>query len=344
MVTACALPPVTEMHPAAINGMMMITFGVFFFAVGGFRMLLPVFSITVGSMLLYLFFIIKPNKIQWADMNNALAIVFAVLLFAEIQERLQFKRFRADLIAKFEKKKADSLLQIILPEKVITDYKKRGVSEPVYYDSVSVLFTDFVSFTQIAEKMSPGELVSELDGCFSYFDNMVERYNLIKLKTIGDAYMCAGGLPEVNNTHSVDIIMAALEIHAFMMQTKKFKKELKETYWELRIGIHTGPVVAGVIGERNFSYDIWGDTVNTASRMESSGVAGMINISSDTYWFVKRFFSCEHRGKLKVKGKGKLDMYSVNGIRSGLSIERDGRRPTEKFKEMYKEIQKIKTI
>jgi class 3 adenylate cyclase len=187
--------------------------------------------------------------------------------------------------------------------------------EPVNYESVSVLFTDFKGFTQLSEQLTPKELVDELDYCFSYFDEIIEKHNLEKLKTIGDSYMAAGGIPTLNTTHAIDTVLAALEIQAFMQQRQEQKMRNNSPYWEIRIGIHSGPLMAGVIGQKKFAYDVWGDTVNTASRMESSGVPGKINISQSTFELIKNYFECDYRGKLPAKNKGELDMYLVKGIK-----------------------------
>lgn len=231
-----------------------------------------------------------------------------------------------------EREKSEKLLLNILPVEVANELKRKGSTEPVYYSSVTIIFTDFKGFTQVAENLSPNDLIGELDKCFSYFDSLMDRYNLEKLKTIGDSYMCAGGIPVPNHTHPVDAVLASLEIQHFMNQMKFIKEEQKFPYWELRLGIHTGPLVAGVIGEKKFAYDIWGDTVNTASRMESSGVPGKINISHTVYELVKDFFICEYRGKVTAKNKGQIDMYFVCAIKPELSVDREGRVPNEKFK------------
>jgi class 3 adenylate cyclase len=194
------------------------------------------------------------------------------------------------------------------------------------YDMVTVLFSDIQGFTKIAEQMNPESLIDELDRFFFHFDSVVEKYNIEKIKTIGDAYMAAGGIPVKNRSNPIDVILAALEMQQYMndLQTTKID------FWDLRIGIHTGPVIAGVIGHKKRSYDIWGDTVNTASRMESSGEAGRVNISGETYALVKEYFLCEYRGKLPVKYKGNLDMYFVLGLRPELSINLAG-IPNRKF-------------
>jgi len=230
---------------------------------------------------------------------------------------------------------SERLLRNILPEEVASELKASGASEPRYFASTTVCFTDFVGFTQISETMEPKELVAELDRCFSYFDSVTERYNLEKLKTIGDSYMFVGGVPLPSATHAVDSVMAALEIQAFMNQMKEIKSQQQLPYWELRLGIHSGDLVAGVIGEKKFAYDVWSDTVNTASRCESSGVSGKINISGATYELVKHFFTCEYRGAVPAKHKGSIDMYFVTGLLPELCLERDNRVPNDRFRERY---------
>lgn len=195
------------------------------------------------------------------------------------------------------------------------DHRNTGRESARRYDLVTVLFSDIQGFTKIAEQMNPEALVDELDNFFYHFDMVVEKYNIEKIKTIGDAYMCAGGIPNQNRTNPVEVVLSALEIQRFMLNLKKEKNKI----WDLRIGIHTGSVIAGIVGHKKLSYDIWGDTVNTASRMESSGRAGKINISGQTYEFVKDYFICEYRGKMPVKYKGDIDMYFILGIKPELS-------------------------
>ncbi len=250
--------------------------------------------------------------------------------------------FNAELLkeAEKEKEKSEKLLLNILPEEVAIELKEKGAAEPIQFENVSVMFTDFKGFTKIAESMSPQELIKELDGCFSQFDRITERYSLEKLKTIGDSYMCAGGLPNPESAvkSAVNSVLAALEIQSFMNQMKEIKEMLGLPYWELRLGIHSGPLVAGVIGERKFAYDVWGDTVNTASRMESSGTPGKINISGSTFELVKDFFECDYRGKVNAKNKGEVDMYYVTVIRKEFRKEASQNIPNESFWDTYKNL------
>lgn len=205
-----------------------------------------------------------------------------------------------------EKQRSEALLLNILPQEVADELKTSGKSEARMYNEVSVLFTDFVNFTQTSEKLNPQELVNELHACFSAFDTIIERNGLEKIKTIGDAYMAVCGLPEPQHDHAQRTVRAALEIRDFIYERKK-----NEGAFEVRIGINSGQVVAGIVGVKKFAYDIWGDAVNTAARMESSGEAGKVNISQSTYEIVKDDFVCTTRGKVSAKHKGEVDMYFV---------------------------------
>ena len=232
----------------------------------------------------------------------AIVMLFFVVVF------LQKKRITK------EKKRSDELLLNILPEETAEELKATGTAKTKSFDLVSVLFTDFKNFTQASEKLTPEELVQEINHCYCEFDRIITKYNIEKIKTIGDAYMCAGGLPASNTTHPVDVVKAGLEMQEFIAQNKTDREEKGLPFFELRLGIHTGPVVAGIVGIKKFAYDIWGDTVNTASRMESSGEIGKVNISGTTYEMIKDKFSCTHRGKVKAKNKGEIDMYFVEKI------------------------------
>jgi class 3 adenylate cyclase len=220
-----------------------------------------------------------------------------------------------------DKEKTEKLLANVLPKDTADEIMEKGKATKMKYNFVTVLFSDIQGFTQIAEEMNPEVLIDELDKFFFHFDSVVEKYRIEKIKTIGDAYMCAGGIPEKNRTNPVEVILAALEMQTYMKKIKESAELAGIKFWDIRIGIHTGTVIAGVVGQKKLSYDIWGDTVNTASRMESSGEAGKINISGTTYEFVKEYFICEYRGRMPVKYKGELDMYFVKGIVAGLCDE-----------------------
>jgi adenylate cyclase len=228
-----------------------------------------------------------------------------------------------------EKEKSDRLLANMLPKGTAEEIMSKGKAEKVKYNFVTVLFSDIQGFTRIAEEMNPELLIDELDRFFFHFDSVVEKYRIEKIKTIGDAYMCAGGIPERNRTNPVEVVLAALEMQQYMLSVKSDPRNDAAQIWDIRIGIHTGTVIAGVVGHKKLTYDIWGDTVNTASRMESSGEAGKVNISGTTYEFVKEYFICEYRGRMPVKYKGDLDMYFVTGINQSLS-NIDG-TPNKKF-------------
>ena len=211
-----------------------------------------------------------------------------------------------------EKAKSDDLLLNILPVETAQELKEKGFATPRKYESVSVLFTDFVNFTRYAENISADELINELNTCFVAFDGIVERNGLEKIKTIGDAYMCASGIPINSADHAERAVRAAQQMQAFMVQHYKNSQAAGKLLGDMRIGIHSGPVVAGVVGRIKFAYDIWGDAVNLAARMEQSGKAGRINISGATYELVKDSFDCNFRGKIEVKNKGAVSMYFVN--------------------------------
>ncbi len=205
-----------------------------------------------------------------------------------------------------------SLLHNILPSEVAEELQRKGNVDPKYFEDVSILFLDFVGFTLATEKLAAEELVQLLHEYFTTFDRIVERYGLEKLKTIGDAYMCAGGLPVRNPSHPVDIVMAAFEMIESVEQTRR--SGIGPRNWGARIGIHTGPVIAGVVGIQKFAFDIWGDTVNYSSRMESSGQRNRINLSASTYSRVKDFFHCEKRGKIPIKEGREVEMYFAEQV------------------------------
>lgn len=302
------------------------------------------YSIEVQAMDLYgrtaeaeqMYFSVAPPFYQswYAFVVYGILLLIALFLFqkwrllsyrraeSRVSERMEIKI--QSLAA--EKERSDKLVADILPEGTANQIRSKGKAKFDKYEKATVLFSDIQGFTRIAEEMNPEKLIDELDQFFFHFDSVVEKYNIEKIKTIGDAYMAAGGIPHKNSTNPVEVVLAALEMQAYMQRLKSTRAEI----WDLRIGIHTGPVIAGVVGHKKISYDIWGDTVNTASRMESSGTPGMINISGNTYGMVKEYFICEYRGKLPVKYKGNIDMYYVKGLRPELSVDLKG-IPNKRF-------------
>lgn len=212
---------------------------------------------------------------------------------------------------KKERDRSEALLLNILPAEVAEELKNKGSADAKLFDEVTVFFSDFKAFTTISERLTPQGLVDELNLCFSAFDEIMGRYNIEKIKTVGDAYLAVSGLPQSNPNHATDVINAALEVNRFIAQRIKERGSNADGLGEVRIGIHSGSVVAGIVGVKKFAYDIWGDTVNTAARMEQSGEAGKVNISEATYELVKDQFTCEYRGEIEAKNKGKMKMYFV---------------------------------
>jgi len=239
-----------------------------------------------------------------------LGLVFLIALLIYRNYRVKAKTHK---ILDKQKDEIEGLLLNILPAPVAKELQLKGHAEPKYYESVSVMFTDFKAFTAIADKMAPQDLVEELNSCFRAFDEIIGRNNLEKIKTIGDSYMCAGSIPTQDDQHVGNMIKAGMEIRDFMSEYNEKRKEAGLETWDLRIGIHVGPVVAGVVGKKKYAYDIWGSTVNIASRMESNGVPGQINISSHTYDLIKHKYACTYRGKIDAKNIGEIDMYLVEG-------------------------------
>jgi adenylate cyclase len=209
-----------------------------------------------------------------------------------------------------EKKRSESLLLNILPAETARELKQNGRVEAVRFNEVTVLFTDFVEFSKFAEHVEPELLVKSIDFYFKAFDEITTRYGLEKIKTIGDSYMCACGLPAPHPTQVRSVIQAAKEMVALVGNTLHAQDGL--SHFDIRIGIHTGPVVAGIVGSKKWQYDIWGDSVNIASRMESNSVPGRINLSETTYQQIGEDFPCEYRGEIEVKNRGLLKMYFLN--------------------------------
>ena len=238
--------------------------------------------------------------------GSVLAFIIALLIYRGYRNKVKTHK-----ILDKQKNEIEGLLLNILPKEVAGELQRTGHATPKHYDSASVMFTDFKSFTVIADNMSPKDLVEELDACFNAFDGIIEKYQLEKIKTIGDSYMCAGGIPTPDETHVLKIVKAGLEIQQYVSEYNQRRQEKSLEPWNIRIGVHVGPIVAGVVGKKKYAYDIWGSTVNIASRMESNGEPGKVNISSATYELIKDYYECSYRGKISAKNIGEIDMYFI---------------------------------
>jgi adenylate cyclase len=240
------------------------------------------------------------------------AALLLLLLARGLYIRWRFVK-HSKAVLQIEKDRSENLLLNILPADIAEELKQKGKADARDFDMVSIIFTDFKGFTEASAKLSAQDLVAEINACFEVFDGIMAKYGIEKIKTIGDAYMAAGGLPVPSADSVKNTVMAALEMQAFISKRKTIMDAQNKLAFEMRVGIHTGPVVAGIVGVRKFQYDIWGDTVNTASRMESSGEVGKVNISESTYELLKNNidFAFESRGKIAAKGKGEVQMYFV---------------------------------
>lgn len=235
-----------------------------------------------------------------------LALAAFFILFAFFQKQRSNRRLSE------EKAKSDSLLLNILPSKVAEELKDSGTTTPRHYKLATVLFTDFKGFTSMAERMPPKDLVDEIDLCFKAFDQIVGKYEIEKIKTIGDAYLCVSGLPNQNPNHVNNILQAAIELQDFMKDLAAKRQQEGKEYFEMRVGVHCGPLIAGVVGSTKFAYDIWGDTVNTAARMEQSCEPGRINVSQSVVDLAGDFFDFTYRGEIEAKNKGQMAMYFLD--------------------------------
>ncbi len=247
------------------------------------------------------------------------------------KQRIEIEKQKESL--ENEKQKTDSLLLNILPEVAAHQLKKKGFVKPKNYSQVSVLFADFVNFSNISISYeSIEDFLTALSFYFEAFDEITTRRFIEKIKTIGDCYMCVGGVPQMNKSHAFDTVLAGLEIQKFVEEIAKKDQEQGKPVWRLRIGIHTGSVMAGVIGKKKFAYDIWGETVNVASRMETNGEAGKVNVSETTYQYIKDYFKCTFRGKVPAKSIGEINMYFVERILPEFSEDEYGYIPNANFR------------
>lgn len=266
---------------------------------------------------------VATGKLQQKQAENLRNILMLLAGFGVLLAALFFSRYRSkkkagevleqkNKLIETERERSDNLLLNILPPAIAAELRTEGRAVARRYDQATVMFVDFVNFTNVAERLSPEALVEELDYCFRQFDAIISQYNIEKIKTIGDAYLAANGLSD-RNTLPDDMIKAAVEIQEFLAHLKMERSQRGLPFFEARIGIHTGPVVAGVVGAKKFAYDIWGDTVNLASRLESACEPGRVNVSEATQSLSRYIFKFESRGKIAAKNKGDIEMYYVAG-------------------------------
>ncbi|MCB0734199.1 MAG: hypothetical protein H6608_12030 [Flavobacteriales bacterium] len=256
----------------------------------------------------------KRNILLGTVIGIVLVLTFLFLAFMQ-NKRSNRKLAEKNKVIEEEREKSDELLLNILPKPVASELKERGQTTPHHYDNVTVLFTDFQSFTTIAEGMTPIELVNEINYYFRAFDRIISRYNIEKIKTIGDAYMCVSGLPEPNPDHCSEVLKAAIEMRDFVIKEEEERARDKRPAFKMRMGIHSGSLVAGVVGSTKFIYDVWGDTVNTAARMEQNGEVEKINVSEEVYKLARLQFNFTSRGSIQAKNKGQLNMYFLDGVK-----------------------------
>ncbi len=261
----------------------------------------------------------KATRSWWLSVFAGVMVLFSILSALAFYSRFKVKK-KANAALEKERQRSDDLLLNILPASIAQELKQNGKASAKKYDHTTVLLADFKDFTKIAKKLSPEMLVKELDYCFKGFDNIIQNYGIEKIKTIGDAYMCASGLTS-KKTSPKEMLKAAIEMQTFLKTYKEERIKKSLPFFEARIGIHTGPVVAGVVGTKKFAYDIWGETVNVASRLEQTCDVGRINVSEAVYSEIKYLFDCDERGKISAKNLGSVNMYYVNKLLSPSSVK-----------------------
>ena len=279
----------------------------------------------------------EPHEITPAQRESVRRLAHAAVAQLELRRQLlerdallrDLEKTRAAQAS--ESERSDELLRTLFPASIAAELKANRPVQPRHYDLATIMFADFTGFTRLTESTQPAALVQQLNQHFTRFDEIVERHRLETLKTIGDAYFCAGGLPEPNRTHAIDACLAALEIQSYLAASNRQREKLRMQPWKLRIGINSGPVVAGLVGKRRFTYDIWGDSVNVAQRLEAAADPGRINISASTYHYVNKLFDLEPRGAIEVKNKPALEMFFVNRIKREYAADPDGLVPNEAF-------------
>jgi class 3 adenylate cyclase len=260
----------------------------------------------------------RPRQLSFAQTEALRCLAHQVSTQLELRRKL-FEVEEAHRQIERERAEGERLLANILPKGIADELRHEGRVKPRYYHAVTILFSDFVGFTKLAETLEPSELIAQLDDYFSEFDRIVERHRLEKIKTIGDSYMAVGGLPVSTHTHAYDAALAAMAINRYAEKVNRQRENLRLSRWDLRIGIHTGPVIAGVVGSNKFTYDVWGDSVNVAYRLVSGGRAGKICVSEYTYNLIREGFETSPAGQIEAKNKGMLTSFFIERIKPEFS-------------------------
>lgn len=279
----------------------------------------------------------KPRELTFEQREALRRLSRQTMVHLELRRQLlqrnemliQLEQARDRAVA--EKAVSDRLLLNILPSSIADELKATEHVQPRFFDSATVIFIDFSGFTRLVETMEPASVIDQLDQHFTKFDDIMARHRLEKLKTIGDAYLAVGGVPEPNRSHAIDAALCALEILEHTAKLNRQREKLHLPAWQVRIGINTGPVIAGVVGKHKFTYDIWGNTVNIAERVETAGVPGRISIAESTCQHIKSRFETEARGAVEVKHKGLVDMHYLNRIKPEYASDPDGLMPNDRF-------------
>ena len=279
----------------------------------------------------------KPRELSFEQRESLRRLSRQTMIHLELRRQLLERNEmlrelqRARDLAVAEKAESDRLLLNILPASIADELKTNECVQPRFFDSATVIFIDFAGFTRLVETMAPASVIDQLDQHFTRFDEIMADHRLEKLKTIGDAYLAVGGVPESNRTHAIDASLCALRILDHLAKLNRQREKLRMPAWQVRIGINTGPVIAGVVGKHKFTYDIWGNTVNTAQRVEAAGAPGRIGIAESTWQHIKARFETESRGAVEVKHQGLVNMYYINRIKPELAADPAGLLPNDKF-------------
>jgi class 3 adenylate cyclase len=309
------------MIPMAIfvipDGGSILVYGIFIMIINfvitvdhSWRLLINVLSLAIMLFSVYYF---KGNDRLYATVRviECIAITVPAFAFATFHYNTKVKEFRSKKLLQAERERSDSLLLNILPAQTATELKEKGKASTHFHEAATVLFTDFVGFSKHTLHVPPEVLIQVLNDYFNAFDAICKQYALEKIKTIGDAYMAVSGVPIANEQHALNAVYAAIAIRDFVKNYKDKALINNSLYFEIRIGLHSGALVSGVVGTQKFAFDIWGNTVNTAARIESNSEPGRINITAATYFLLEEKIPCDYRGKIKIKNMGEVEMYFV---------------------------------